>query len=126
MAIHEQEFVRDLSDENKAFIAKVAELEARVQSEKEICFEYIRLHGDALNRVADLETLLRELIDIEGPQPGHVERFVKVRTALGICGVCGKSMPPLEQWSMPACPKCTDAAYKAEEGSPASGGADGG
>ena len=35
-------------------------------------------------RIVDLEGLLRELIDIEGPQPGHVMWFRKVQEALGM------------------------------------------
>lgn len=36
------------------------------------------------DRSAQLEGLLRELIDIEGPQPGNVAWFHKVQAALGI------------------------------------------
>lgn len=33
-------------------------------------------------RIAELEALLTELIDIEGPQPGHIEWYRKVLAAL--------------------------------------------
>jgi hypothetical protein len=36
----------------------------------------------AADRIERLEALLRELIDIEGPQPGHVEWYREVKAAL--------------------------------------------
>jgi hypothetical protein len=40
-----------------------------------------------------LEALLLELIDIEGPQPGHVMWYEKVTRALCICDPVGKGYP---------------------------------
>lgn len=41
-----------------------------------------RREAEARNK--QLEALLRELLDIEGPQPGHVMWYRKVCDALGI------------------------------------------
>jgi len=46
-----------------------------------------------LEQVDALRALLTELIDIEGPQPGHVMWFRKVQAALGMQQVETKAAP---------------------------------
>lgn len=62
----------------------VAEMDAELAAAQE---ELRRCQQDAIalqDRLAEAEALLRELTDIEGPQPGHVMWARKVWAFLGL------------------------------------------
>lgn len=69
-------------------------------------------------RIHELEALLMELTDIEGPQPGHVKWYHKVQTALAGGPIFASDV------ELPECPpcqlelggtRCSQCGYSAEE-----------
>ena len=72
----------EAADEIERLMARLAECEIAAETGRR-----------AIERNALMETLLRELIDIEGPQPGHIMWARKVQTFLAprdpnYCAVC--------------------------------------